>query len=222
MNHYRCSVPLAALTALVIASSTLAVHAQAPATAPAPTQAAPAGSAAPQGPVLVTRLAGDLNTKSAKVGDAVAAKVEKTLKLKDLEILKGSKVTGKVVSVESMQAGGGTASLGIEFDKVELKGGQVMPVAGLVVAVGQVGGPTGLGYDGIMGRGGVGSSAGMDPSVGGGHGHTDDIPMGSSLPGVAMGKSLDASGATQFRGLKTDIKMDSSTMVKIELFRKAS
>jgi len=188
----------------------------------APAAQTPPG--APTGaPVLIARMVSDFSTKKANVGDPIKAKTEKALKLPDVEIPKGSMLVGSVTSVQSVDAGKGTAALGIKFDHVEMKDNKVMPINGLIFAIGQVGGqPTGLGYDGILGRGGVGSTPGADPSLGAGHGPTDAIPNGSSLEGVALGIHLDPSGATQLRGFHRDIKFDNHTMIKVALFRPAS
>lgn len=173
------------------------------------------------GPVLVTMFQGKLDTEHAKVGDEVTLKVKQTLKLKEMKIPSGSKVIGKIVSVQSKQQGDGTSSLGLQFDKIEMKGDKELPIRGLVVAIGKVDLSGGNGYSDVLGRGGAGSTPGLDPSLAAGHRPVDDIPPGSSLPGVALAEGLDKEQATQMRGIKTDIKFDPTTMVKIELFRVA-
>jgi hypothetical protein len=184
-------------------------------------QAAAATPSPAQAPVLVTKLIGMFNTKSAKVGDAINAKVVKELKLGPLDIPKGSKLVGSVVSVQSKDAGSGTSSLNVKFDHVELKGGQVLKIEGQIVAIGETSSDQGLGYDSVLGRGGPGNDAGIDPSKAGDHSR-DDIPQGSSLEGVALGLHLTADGATELRGVKRDIKLDSDTMIKVALFRNAA
>jgi len=164
---------------------------------------------------------GKLDTENAKVGDEVTLKVKHPLKIKDLKIPSGSTVVGKIVSVQSKQQGDGTAALGLQFEKIQMKGGKEMPIRGLIVAIGKVSLSSGPGYVGIMSRDGAGSTPGLDPSLAAGHGPVDDVPPGSSLPGVALAEGLDKEQATQMRGIKTDIKLDPTTMVKIELFRAA-
>lgn len=173
------------------------------------------------GPVLVTMFEGKLDTDNAKVGDEVTLKVKHTLKVKDLKIPSGSKVIGKVVSVQSKEQGDGDSSLGLQFEKIEMKDGKEMPIRGLIVAIGKVSLSSGPGYVGIMSRDGAGSTPGLDPSLSTGHGPVDDVPPGSSLPGVALAEGLDKQQSTEMRGIKTDIKLDPTTMVKIELFRAA-
>ncbi len=154
-----------------------------------------AGSLAAQAqsaPVLVTKFAVKLDTKSAKVGEAVSAKTVKAARAKDgTELPKGSKLTGQVVAVQSNKDGNGTASLAIKFDQVELKDGAKVPVQGLIVAIGPApdvsGG--GIGFNSVLGRDGVGSTQGLDPNTGAEHsGGGNDIPKGSTLEGVALAR----------------------------------
>jgi hypothetical protein len=171
-------------------------------------------------PVLLAKFAGNLNTKSAKVGDVITAKTTKPAKTKDgTDIPKGSKLDGKVIAAQSEKDGNGTSSLAIKFDQVETKGGAATPIQGLIVSIGpapEAGG--GMGYDSVLGRGGAGSSPGLDPTTGAEHGPASgDLPKGSTLEGVALGTILDASGASELRGIKRDIKIDSSVMIKLEL-----
>ncbi len=68
-------------------------------------------------PGLVAKFAVKLDTKSAKVGEAVSAKTVKAARAKDgTELPKGSKLTGQVVAVQSNKDRNGTASLAINFD----------------------------------------------------------------------------------------------------------
>lgn len=189
-------------------------------------QAQPAGANTPatpgKAPVLVTRLNGNLDTKSAKAGDTVSAKVVQELKLPDLDVPKGSRIVGTIVSVQSKQAGNGTSALAIKFDHVELKSGAVLRIQGLIVAIGQTSNSDGLGANSVLSRGGAGSTPGIDASMEIGHPRNqDDIPPGSSLDGVALGLHLNADGATELRGVHTEIKIDSSVMLKVALFKSA-
>ena len=171
-----------------------------------------------KGPVLVTMFQGKLDTNNAKVGDTVTLKVKKTLKLKDLEIPSGAKVVGKIENVQSKKDGSGNSNLGIQFETVELKGHKIMPIRGLVVGIGKVHIAEGIGYMGVMGRDGAGSTPGLDPSIASNN-PIDDVGYGSSLPGVAVAEGLNKSQTSEMRGIKTDIKLDPTVMVKLELFR---
>jgi hypothetical protein len=89
----------------------------------------------------------------------------------------------------------------------------------MVVAIGPSLAPK-SGYDSVLGRGGVGSSTGLDPSIGGGKQGAkdeDDIAMGSTMPGVALGRHTDADWTTALRGIHTDIDLDSDVVIKVQL-----
>ena len=172
-------------------------------------------------PVLTAKFASKLDTKSAKAGEAVSAKTVKAAKAKDgTDLPKGSKLTGQVVAVQSNKDGNGTASLAIKFDQVELKDGTKVPVQGLIVAIGPAPDASGggVGFNSVLGRSGAGSTNGLDPNAGAEHsGDSNDIPKGSTLAGVALSTALDAQGASEMRGIKRDIKLDSDVMIKVEL-----
>jgi len=209
------------ITAFLFAICSIAGYSQAAATSPtASTSAAPA-QAGP--PVLAAKIAGNLSTKTAKVGDPVVAKTITTLKLSDgVEIPKGSRIVGSVAAVKSAQDGGGTSALAIKIDQVEMKDNKFMRVAGLITAIGPFPDDLGLGYNSVLGRGGVGSTVGLDPSLG--HGAAvnrgdPDIPRGSTLEGVKLGAKFDPDRASELRGVKRDIKLDSTVMIKVALYR---
>jgi hypothetical protein len=167
-----------------------------------------AGVAQSDAPVIAAKLAGNLNTKSAKVGDVLSAKTLKAVKLKDgTAVPKGSKLTGKVISVQSMQAGGGTSSLAIKFDQLEVKGAAAVPIEGLIIAIGPSPDSSTGSYDPITGA----------SKPGGGSKDSTDIPAGSSLEGVALSTTLDSEGASEMRGVKRDIKLDSDVVIKLQV-----
>lgn len=196
-----------------------------------PAQAAPAAA-----PVLVAKIAANLSTRNAKVGDTVVAKTLKPAKLTDgTEIPKGSKLTGKVATVQSKKAGNGTSMLTFRIDQVEPKGGAAIPIHGLVVAIGPSLAPKDLfGANSVMARNtnpqggtgpgaagqGTGSSNGVDPNLGlgtAGAKDEDDIPLGSRLEGVSLGRHTDADWTTVLEGVHTDIDFDSDVLIKVQL-----
>jgi len=204
------------LAAILLTFCSTFSHGQAAAAAP--------GVAAAQShaPVLAARFVGVLNTKSAKAGDAIAAKTMTGLKLGDLDIPKGSTIAGTVASVQSKEAGHGTSTLAVKFDHVELKSGAILRIQGLIVAIGPVSNDDGLGANSVLSRGGAGSIPGTDPSMEIGHaGNRDDIPAGSTMEDVALALHFDAAGATELRGIHRDIRLDPYVMVKVALFRAA-
>lgn len=195
MNRFRSHLPL--IAALFLAAASAAVHAQSD--------------------TLVVKVAGKVDTKSAKAGDAVTAKVMKAAKLKDgTAVPSGSKLLGKVVSVQSKQAGGGSASLAVKFDQLQVKNGAPVSIRSQIVAIGPApeGGNMGKDTVPMISRpGGVPTVdsqgvAGLAP---------DDIPMGSTLQGVALANKPDADGATEMKGSNRDIKLDSDVLIKVAL-----
>lgn len=185
-------------------------------------QSTPAQPSSPQtvAPYIYAKFETSINTKKAKVGDELKAKIIRDLRLKDLDIPKGSILAGAVTAMQSRKDGNGDSSLSVKFDRVELKSGAVLPVQGLIVSIGEVSNGSGLGPYSAFGRGGIGSTPGLDPNVGTDKSASDDIPPGSSLPGVALGNHLDSNGASELRGVKTEIKFDTDTEIKVALFRR--
>ena len=207
---------------------------QAPA-APAPASAsAPAAAAQPAGLVMVAKIDGKLSTKNAKVGDVISAKILKAWKLTDgTDIPKGSKITGKVAIVKSKKDGGGNSMMSFRLEEIDVKGGAAVPVHGMVVAIGPSLAPKdGLGPNSVMGRSsgvssdtsnagrGVGSTPGIDPHTGLGGPNVrdeDNIPLGSTMPGVSLGRHLDADWTTILQGVKTDVDLDQDVLIKVQL-----
>lgn len=193
-------------------------------------------AATQQGPVMEAKIAVKISSKNAKVDDLVAAKTLRTYKLQDgTEIPKGSKIEGKVISVQSKKAGNGDALMSFRFDQIEVKGGATVPVHALVVAIGPPMAPKDLfGANSVMARNtnpqsgtgvsaagqGTGSSNGLDPNAGlgsAGAKDEDDIRMGSTLEGVSLGQHTDADWTTALKGFKTEIDLDSDVVVKVQL-----
>jgi hypothetical protein len=200
------------------------LFAQAPATAPTQSDAL----------VMVAKIDNKLSTKNAKVGDVLSAKILKSWKLTDgTTIPKGSRITGKVSLVKSKKDGDGTAMLSFRLDTIEVKGGAPIPVHGVVVAIGPSMAPKdGLGANSVLGRSsgvsndtsstgrGVGSTPGLNPNAGlGGVApkDEDDIPLGSTQPGVSLGRHLDADWTTILQGIHQDIDLDSEVLIKVQL-----
>jgi len=45
----------------------------------------------------------------------------------------------------------------------------------------------------------------------------DDIPLGSTQPGVSLGRHLDADWTTILQGIHQDIDLDSEVLIKVQL-----
>lgn len=218
---------ISAIAAFLFASISTFGHAQG---------AAPAQPAPVPAPVMEAKIAVKISSKNAKVDDAVAAKTLRTYKLADgTEIPKGSKIDGKVISVQSKKAGNGDAMMTFRFDQIEVKGGAAIPVHALVVAIGPPMAPKDLfGANSVMARNtnpqsgtgvdaagkGTGSSNGLDPNAGlgtAGAKDENDIRMGSTLEGVSLGTHMDADWTTALKGFKTEIELDPDVVVKVQL-----
>ncbi len=74
-----------------------------------------------------------LDSKKAKVGDQVKAKLTHDIAQGPVSVAKGSKVIGHVSSVQPYTKGGNGASLGIVFDKFILKNGSELPFQAIIV-----------------------------------------------------------------------------------------
>lgn len=193
-----------------------------PSRAQSPGATTNAASSAPQAPALLAIFDNKLDSKTARVGDAVFAKTTKDLKLADLDIPKGSKVEGTITSVKSAQGGNDDSMLGVRFERVEIKKEKIMRIQGLIVAIGPAPtNETGLGYNSVLSRGGVGSTPELDPSIANDKFNKDkpDFARGSTLEGIALATNFDSDGATLIRGVHRNIKLGSDVMVRVSLYR---
>ena len=214
MNRLRKEMPVVlAIAASLIAISPTMSHGQ---------TAAPAATPAPAGvPVLVAKISSNLNSRNAKVGDVLTAKTLKAWKLADgTDLPKGSRLVAKVTSVQSKKDGGGDSMLAFRFDEIDVKGGAAVPIHGTVVAIGP--GLQPGDSDSGMRRGGPSSASRLDPNAAPGKdgaGDQNDIPLGSTLDGVALGRhtDVDADWTTALKGIHTDVGLGSDVLIKVEI-----
>jgi len=174
------------------------------------------------GPLLVAKIVGSLSTRNAKAGDVVTAKTVKACKLQDgTDIPKGSKIVGKLSSVQSKKAGDGSALMTFRLDQIEVKGGSTVPIHGLIVAIGPAVVPKNLfGANSVMNRNATDMANVLDPNTGMGSAgamNEEDIRMGSTLQGVSLGRHIDADWTTALKGIHQDIDLDSDIVVKVQL-----
>jgi hypothetical protein len=74
-----------------------------------------------------------LDSQSAKTGDQVVVKTKEPVKTADGTVIpKGSKLMGHVAKVQSHSQGSQNSAVAIEFDHVELKGGQTLQIASVI------------------------------------------------------------------------------------------
>jgi hypothetical protein len=96
-------------------------------TSPSSPAASPEAAAVEMSPVN-GELVSKLDSKTAKTGDSVVVQTKSSVKTADgTEIPKGSKMVGHVMGVHP-SAAGDNAQVALQFDHVELKGGQSVPV----------------------------------------------------------------------------------------------
>jgi hypothetical protein len=108
-------------------------------TAPQSSQTAvPETSAAEMSPVN-GELVSKLDSKTAKAGDSVVVQTKASVKTADgTEIPKGSKLVGHVMGVHASEAGDNSQVV-LQFDHVELKGGQSVPVHSQIQSIAPAG-----------------------------------------------------------------------------------
>jgi hypothetical protein len=132
-------------------------------------------------PVAATSVSAELtkriDTKNAKQGDEVDARVTSTAKLPDgTELSRGTKLIGKVTDVKAKSKEDKSSHLAFSLDRAVLKDGKELPV---MVAVTSVTGPAQNSAEMMMSPAGGGSA----PSSGGSSGSSSG--MSSSAPSSA-------------------------------------
>ena len=139
-------------TLFTLASFPLLAQQPPPASQPA-TQQNPAGAepaspnspaAAPQVPAIELspvsgELVSKLDSKTAKTGDSVVVQTKSSVKTTDgTEIPKGSKLVGHVLGAKPSGAGE-NSQVALQFDHIELKGGQSVPVHSQIQSIAPAG-----------------------------------------------------------------------------------
>jgi hypothetical protein len=128
-------------TLFALASLPLLAQQPPPATQPAPSNqaASPAPPAVEMSPVT-GELVSKLDSKTAKAGDSVVVQTKTSVNTADrTEIPKGSKLVGHVMAVHP-SASGDNSQVALQFDHVELKGGQSVPVHSQIQSITPAGG----------------------------------------------------------------------------------
>lgn len=113
------AIPSLAL-AIVCASSTL-VSSQTPSS----------GVRSPAMHAVSGELAGELDSRTAKVGDQIVVKVRSNARIEDdVEIPKGSRLIGHVTGVKAAGAGDANSQIALAFDRIELKNRESLSIRG--------------------------------------------------------------------------------------------
>ena len=164
-----------------------------PNTTPTPGQGAQSAatdsrSPLPNGLALEAELAKSVDSKKAKVGDEVTAKTAMDmLNNGQIVIPRGSKIIGHVTAAQPYSKGG-SASLGMAFDKLVMKKGQEVPMHAVVQALAkpvenmQAGQGDDSGGGGGVGGGGMGGS--RAPATGGMGRNTGTMGQGGPASGA--------------------------------------
>jgi hypothetical protein len=131
-------------------------------------------------------LVSKLDSKTAKNGDSVVVQTKTPVKTPDgTEIPKGSKLVGRVLSVQPSQPGQ-NSQLALQFDRVELKGGKTMPIHSQVESISPP--------DGAASASGV-PAAGGSQAAGSSNPNTSRAPNeGSNASGAAPGAGASPNG----------------------------
>ena len=186
-----------------------------PQNTPAANPAAPAIEMSPVSGELVN----NLDSKTAKTGDSVVVQTKSSVKTADgIEIPKGSKLVGHVLAAKPSGAGE-NSQVALQFDHIELKGGQSVPIqshiesiapagdSAAATAPGAMSGPPagessnpGMGGNNAGNRAsGAPQAAGSDPAAAAGNGpaagtvvaRTGNIVIATtSVPGVLLANNM--------------------------------
>ncbi len=168
-----------------------------PGMAPQNSQASvPETSAAEMSPVN-GELVSKLDSKTAKAGDSVVVQTKSSVKTTDgTEIPKGSKLVGHVMGVHASEAGDNSQVV-LQFDHVELKGGQSVPVHSQIQSIAPAAGaasggmsaPPASGSSNPGTSGANGSRAGVTPQSTGGDTGTASSGNGGPAAGTVVART---------------------------------
>jgi hypothetical protein len=171
------------------------------------TAAAAANGSLANGSPIEASLSKTLDTKKAKKGDPVDARITEDAKEQSGTTLipKGSKLEGHVTQASSREKGDSYSTLGIVFDKAVLKDGQEVPLNVSLQAIA-------LSQDAATMPSGGGGMSGMSPAGGGSQasgegrpgamgGGTSSAPSASPMPTNTNGASnIDNDNAMAGKG----------------------
>lgn len=150
-------------------------------------------------------LEGKLDSKSARVGQPVVLKTTQKMKTADGTVIpKGSRLLGHVTQVQAHGRGRENSSMGLEFDRAELKNGQSFAIHSVIQSVAP---PASAmmadSMDAEDGFGGGGMAGGVPMAGGGmaggrgllgGGGHMGNGLVGGTLSGAASAPGRVGSG----------------------------
>jgi hypothetical protein len=204
-----------------------------PSDSPAASPEAPAVEMSPVNGELVSKL----DSKTAKTGDSVVVQTKASVKTADgTEIPKGSKLVGHVLGVQPSGAGE-NSQVALQFDHLELKGGQSVPVHSQIQSIAPPAGassnPSTSGTNGSSSASGAPQATGGDPGAApAGSGSpaagtvvakTGNIAIRTtSVPGVLLANNAPgqqdprmAQASSILLGAKQDIQLDGGTQMVV-------
>lgn len=158
----------------------------------------------PAGTQLLVALDSDLSTKTAKVGDAFAARLVSDLTSNGRRVAPaGSRVTGSITEVVSgSSAIGAVPTIGLRFDQLELGDGRSVPIRGAI----QQTGDSEKGRDAAKIIGGAAAGAVIGHQI-------KDGNKGKIIGGILGG----AAGAIVARNTGTEVQLPAGSQLTIAL-----
>jgi len=157
------------------------------------------------GTAINAELDKSLDSKKARVGDAVTARTTEAIKEAGKVVLpKGAKLIGHVTRASARNKGDSDSTLAMQFDRAEIKGGQEISVQLNVQAMAAAPGVTPIGGDDLQGMGsaGAGASAGGRGAAGG---------VASTVGGAASGAASTVPRTTQSAAGTVNSTVNSTT-----------
>jgi hypothetical protein len=186
-----------------------------------------------EGTTFQTQLSQSLDAHKNKVGDSVTAKTTQDVKSGGKVVLpKGTKVMGHITEVKAKSSGDANSTMGIVFDRAQLKNGQEIPlhvgIQAIAAAQNSAMADSGasdamaMGSASGMGGGAVGGGGGMVRAGGGlvggaGSAATGVVGSTAGAVGSTAGGAVDSTGrlatgaAGSVRGATSGAQLTSST-----------
>jgi hypothetical protein len=162
--------------------------------------------------ILISRV----DSRTAKVGDAVTAKtIEKTRLQNGAQIPQGAKLVGVITDVTPMKNGNGLSMLDLKFEQIIIKHDRPIAIHGGLLAVAPPSiakGELPLGSTTVP----PGGLASMN-QMGYKDDQSDEIPAGSTIVGVGLSRIIGSDGASELQGSRVEVKLNRGTRLRIGL-----
>jgi hypothetical protein len=163
------------------------------------------------GSLIYAELSKSIDSKKAKAGDPVMAKVtQAVLSRGQIAIPKNSKLIGHLTSAKAHSKDQPDSELGIAFDRAELKNGTQIPLTTLSIQA--LGGNVGLDQPPSNVANGTGGAV-PGPGMSGPHGNTGmNAPTGGTTSNNYPSANTDATGSDVSAGTSTGPSSDSGRL----------